>query len=332
MDAIRLGKSGLKVSRLCLGCMSYGTPDWRPWVLDADTSLPFFKKALDSGINFFDTADVYSLGASEEVTGRALLGYARREDVVIASKVFNPMGPGPNDRGLSRKHVMDAIDATLRRLGTDHVDLYQIHRLDPETPMEETMEALHDVVKAGKARYIGASSMHAWEFVKMQYLADLHGWTRFVSMQPHYNLLYREEEREMFPYCAAEGVGVLPWSPLARGMLARARTERSVRATSDDIATALYGHESDDTIIERVAEVAARHGVKSSQIALAWLLRNPVVTAPIVGATKMHYLDDAIAALDVTLDDADVKRLEEGYTPHPPMNLTPRIKAPKERA
>lgn len=333
MEYVRLGKSGLKVSRLCLGCMSYGSPQWRPWVLDDAESRPFFRKALDLGFNFFDTADMYSQGASEEVTGRALLGYARREDVVIATKVFNPMGKGPNDVGLGRKHILDSIDASLRRLGTDHVDVYQIHRLDQETPGEEIMETLHDVVRSGKARYIGASSMQAWEFVRLQYIADLHGWTRFVSMQPHYNLIYREEEREMLPYCAAEGIGVLPWSPLARGRLTGGRKPdlggTSVRAGSDPVAAALYGHVSDAPIAARVEDVAARHGVKPAQVALAWVLANPVVTSPIIGATKLHYLDDAVGAMALRLEDADIARLDEPYVPQAPMVMDPRLRPPR---
>jgi len=320
MDYVNLGKTGLKVSRLCLGCMSYGSRKWRDWVLDEDEARPFFRKALDLGINFFDTADMYSAGASEEVTGRALRDFAKRDQVVIATKLFNPMGDGPNDRGLGRKHVMDAIDASLRRLGTDYVDLYQIHRFDYGTPIEETMEALHDVVKAGKARYIGASSMHAFQFAKMQFAAERHGWTRFAAMQNHYNLVYREEEREMIPYCREEGVGLIPWSPMARGFIAgnrdREGSGETTRAKSDDYARDLYFQESDFAIAERVAEVAARHGVKPAQVALAWVLAKPGITAPIIGATRLPYLDDAAAALDLVLSGDDMKRLEEPYRPH----------------
>ncbi len=317
----RLGNTGLKVSRICLGCMSYGTPEWRGWVLPEEASRPFIRRALEMGINFFDTADMYSDGASEEVTGRALRDFARRDDVVIATKVYFPTGPGPNDKGLSRKHILAAIDASLRRLGVDWVDLYQIHRLDPETPVEETLEALHDVVKAGKARYIGASSMFAWQFAKALYLADRHGWTRFVSMQNHYNLVYREEEREMLPLCREEGIGVIPWSPLARGFLAgnRPRGEQgeTVRAKQDNYSHEMYRQPEDWDVADRVAAVAARRGVKPAQIALAWLLLQPGVTAPIVGATRMEHLEDAVAALDVPLDEAERRELEEPYRPHP---------------
>lgn len=321
MHYVRLGKTGLKVSRLCLGMMSYGTPQWRDWVLDLDASRPFVKRALDAGINFFDTADVYSQGVSEEVTGKLLTELTRRQDVVIATKVYNPMGKGPNDRGLSRKHIMDSIDNSLRRLGTDYVDLYQIHRWDKETPIEETMEALHDVVKAGKARYIGASSMYAWQFAKSLYLADQHGWTRFVTMQNHYNLVYREEEREMNPLCQAEGIGIIPWSPLARGFLAgnrkKGEDDPTTRAKSDDFAHRLYYQDADYAIVDRVVALAAQKGVKPAQIALAWLLHRPEVTAPIIGATKMYQLDEAIAALKITLSAEEMKQLEELYQPHP---------------
>ena len=321
MKTIRLGKSGLKVSRLCLGMMSYGDPQWRDWVLPLEESRPFIKRALDAGINFFDTADVYSQGVSEEVTGKLLLEMARREDVVIATKVFNPMGKGPNDRGLSRKHIMDAIDGSLRRLGTDYVDLYQIHRWDKETPIEETLEALHDVVKAGKARYIGASSMYAWQFTKSLYLADQHGWTRFATMQNHYNLVYREEEREMNPLCQAEGIGIIPWSPLARGFLAgnrkKGEDDPTTRAKSDDFAHRMYYQDADYAIVERVATLAEAKGVKPAQIALAWLLHRPGVTAPIIGATKMYQLEEAIAALQIQLSSEEMKQLEELYQPHP---------------
>jgi aryl-alcohol dehydrogenase-like predicted oxidoreductase len=296
MEFVRLGRTGLKVSRICLGTMTYGTSKWRSWVLDEPESRPFIKRALELGINFFDTADMYSLGASEKVLGRALKDFAERDQVIIATKAFNPMGDGPNDRGLSRKHLFDAIDASLRRLGVDHVDLYQIHRFDPDTPIEETLEALHDIVKAGKARYIGASSMDAWQFAKMLYVADRHGWTRFVSMQNHYNLVYREEEREMLPLCCEEGIGVIPWSPLARGFLAGNRRKQDLgdtaRAKSDDFATKLYYSDADFAVAARVVDLARRRGVKPTQIALAWLLAKPLVTAPIVGASKIAFLEE----------------------------------------
>ncbi len=321
MDQTRLGNSGLHVSRVCLGMMSYGTGSDRPWVLDEEATEPFVRRALDGGITFFDTADVYSDGASEIATGRLLNRLVPRDEVVVATKVNGQMTPGPNGRGLSRRHVMSAIDASLARLEMDYVDLYQIHRWDPRTPIEETMEALHDVIKAGKARYIGASSMSAWQFVKAQYVADLHGWTRFVSMQNHLNLIYREEEREMLPYCRAEGVGVLPWSPLARGWLTGSRTrdgeQRTTRAESDHFAENMYGSPSGWEVIDRVVEVAGERGVLPAQIALAWLLHKPGVTAPIVGATKVEHLDDAIAAEQLSLSDEEIARLEEPYVPHP---------------
>jgi len=320
MDYVRLGRTGLKVSRLCLGCMTYGTPQWRDWVLDEEASRPFLRRALELGINFFDTADMYSNGASEEVVGRALKDFARRDEVVIATKVYFPMGDAPNARGLSRKHVFDAIDASLRRLGVDHVDLYQIHRWDAETPLEETLEALHDLVRAGKVRYLGASSMFAWQFARSLYLADLHDWTRFVSMQNHYNLVYREEEREMLPLCREEGIGVIPWSPLARGFLAgnRPREGEAVtrRAQSDTFSHQLYRQPEDYEVAERVAAVAERCGVKPAQIALAWLLHQPAVTAPIIGASKMEHLEDAVAALEIRLSEEDRRELEEPYRPH----------------
>ncbi|NLE51436.1 MAG: aldo/keto reductase, partial [Chloroflexi bacterium] len=283
MDYVNLGKTGLKVSPLCLGMMSYGSSQWRDWVLDEDASRPLIRRALESGINFFDTADMYSLGVSEEVTGRALRDFAaRREDYVLATKVFNPMGDGPNDRGLSRKHIFDAIDASLRRLGVEYVDLYQIHRWDYQTPIEEAMEALHDVVKAGKARYIGASSMFAWQFAKAQHTAERHGWTRFVAMQNHYNLIYREEEREMIPLCLDQGIGLIPWSPLARGFLAGNRTRdgrgETTRSLSDDYARELYYRASDFDVLDRVLALAEQRGVKPVQIALAWLLHRPGIT------------------------------------------------------
>jgi aryl-alcohol dehydrogenase-like predicted oxidoreductase len=320
MDYVRLGNSGLKVSRLCLGAMTYGTPEWRPWVLDEAASRPFVSRAIEHGINFFDTANMYSLGASEEVLGRALKEFAQRDQVVIATKAFYPMGEGPNDRGLSRKHLLHAIDASLTRLATDYVDLYQIHRFDRDTPIEETLEALHDIVKAGKARYIGASSMFAWQFMKMLAVADAHGWTRFVSMQNHYNLVYREEEREMLPLCREEGIGVIPWSPLARGFLAGNRRDGdrgdTTRAKTDAFAHEMYYAPSDFTIADRVVEVAAKRHVRPTQIALAWLLAKPGVTAPIVGASKLPHLEDAVGALAIKLDAAEMKLLEEPYQPH----------------
>jgi aryl-alcohol dehydrogenase (NADP+) len=325
MDYVNLGDTGLKVSRLCLGCMSYGDPEWRDWMLGEDDARPFFERALEAGINFFDTADMYSRGVSERVTGRWLGELARRDEVVLATKVYFPTGDGPNARGLSRKHVLAAIDASLERLGTDYVDLYQIHRWDDDTPIEETLEALDDVVRAGKARYIGASSMYAWQLAKALYTADLGGWTRFVSMQNHYNLIYREEEREMLPLCLEEGLGVIPWSPLARGFLAgnRRRGEggekggETTRSQSDDYAQRMYYRDDDFDVVERVVEVAGERGVRPAQIALAWLLHQDAVTAPIVGATKLAHLDDAIAALDVELSDEEIARLEEPYQPHP---------------
>ena len=319
MDYVRLGNIGLKVSRLCLGAMSYGTPEWRPWVLDEAASRPFIARALEHGINFFDTADMYSRGASEQVLGRALKDQ-RRDQLVIATKAFYPVTDGPNTAGLSRKHLMDAIDGSLTRLGTDYVDLYQIHRFDYEMPIEETLEALHDIVKAGKARYIGASSMFAWQFMKMLRTSDAHGWTRFVSMQNHYNLVYREEEREMMPLCREEGIGVIPWSPLARGFLAgnRRREDRgeTIRAKTDGFAHELYYADSDFTIADRLGEVAARRGVKPAQLALAWLLAKPGVTAPIVGASKLTHLDEAVAALAIRLDADEIGLLEAPYQPH----------------
>src|SRR5947207_2040102 len=321
MEYVRLGKTGLKVSRLCLGVMTYGTSKWRPWVLDENESRPFIKRALEHGINFFDTADMYSLGGSEKVLGRALKDFAQRDQIVIATKAFNPMGEGPNDRGLSRKHLLDAIDASLQRLGVDYVDLYQIHRFDPQTSIEETLEALHDIVKAGKARYIGASSMDAWQFAKMLYVADAHGWTRCVSMQNHYNLVYREEEREMLPLCREEGIGVIPWSPLARGFLAGNRRKQDLgdttRAKTDDFAGRLYYSDADFKIVERVVELAKRRGVKPTQIALAWLLAKPGVTAPIVGASKLTHLDDHAGSLAIRFEPGEIAYLEELYEPHP---------------
>jgi aryl-alcohol dehydrogenase-like predicted oxidoreductase len=320
MEYVRLGKSGLKVSRLCLGCMSFGQPtgNWS-WVLDEEQSRPYIQRALEAGINFFDTANVYSGGTSEIITGNALRDFAKRDEVVIATKVRFPMGKGPNDYGLSRKHIMSAIDASLKRLGTDYVDLYQIHRWDYETPIEETMEALHDIVKAGKARYIGASAMFAWQFSKAQYTADLHGWTRFVSMQNHYNLIYREDERELLPFCEDQGVGVNPFSPLARGVLARKpeQVEDTARYQSDALAKSRYEQADNLTTIERVQEVAEARGIPMAQVALAWMYTKPNIASPIVGTTKPHHLDDALAALSIQLTDSEVQRLEEPYRPHP---------------
>jgi aryl-alcohol dehydrogenase-like predicted oxidoreductase len=317
MEYTRLGNSGLKVSRLCLGMMSYGDPARQQWALARDEAEPLVRRAADAGVTFFDTADVYSAGASEVVTGEVLrAAFTRREDYVLATKVYFPMGRGRNDRGLSRKHILDAIDASLTRLGTDYVDLYQIHRWDDETPIEETMEALHDVVRAGKARYIGASSMWAWQFAKAQHVAEVNGWTRFVSMQNHYNLLYREEEREMLPLCADQGVGVIPWSPLARGVLARAGSATTTARTgSDERIDHLYDPENDKLIIERVAQVAADRGLPAAQIALAWVLHRGEISAPIVGATKERHVDDAVAAVSVTLSEEEIAFLEAPYRP-----------------
>ena len=321
MEYVNLGQTGLKVSRICLGCMTYGVPDRgaHPWTLDEEKSRPLIKRALELGINFFDTANTYSDGTSEEIVGRALRDFARREEVVIATKVFYPMREGANARGLSRKSIMIEIDASLRRLGTDYVDLYQIHRWDKHTPIEETLEALHDVIKAGKARYIGASSMYAWQFSKAQYVARQNGWTPFASMQNHYNLLYREEEREMMPLCAAEGVGVMPWSPLARGRLTRDWNETTNRMETDEFGKTLYiaTEDSDRKIVERVGEIAAKRGVPRAQVALAWMAQKPFITAPIVGASKPHHLDDAVAALSLNLTPEEISSLEEPYVPHP---------------
>ncbi len=319
MDYVKLGNTGLEVSRLCLGCMTYGDADRgnHAWTLDESASRPFIQRALELGINFFDTANVYSDGTSEEIVGRALSDFARRDDIVLATKVFNRMHAGPNGMGLSRKAILAEIDHSLRRLGTDYVDLYQIHRWDARTPIEETMEALHDVVKAGKARYIGASSMWAWQFAKAQHVAERHGWTRFVSMQNHYNLLYREEEREMIPLCRDQGVGIIPWSPLARGRLTRAWDEASERQQTDQYGKTLYASpEADRRVVEAVARVAAARGVPKAQVALAWVARQPFVTAPIVGASKPQHLDDAVAALSLALSDDEVKALEHDYVPH----------------
>ena len=317
MDYVSLGTTGLQVSRICLGCMSYGEPGRgaHPWSLGAEAAEPFFRQALDAGINFFDTANVYSAGSSEEITGRTLLSMTRREEVVIATKVHGRMRPGPNGQGLSRKAILDEIDNSLTRLGTDYVDLYQIHRWDYDTPIEETLEALHDVVKAGKARYIGASSMHAWQFAKALYLADLNGWTRFVSMQDHYNLLYREEEREMLPLCIDQGIGAIPWSPLARGRLTRPWEEQTSRSETDDFGRNLY-NEGDRPIVDAVIDVADQRAVTPAQVALAWVLAKPGVDAPIVGATKPHHLDDAVATVDLRLDASEIESLEKAYQAH----------------
>jgi len=321
MEYVNLGSSGLKVSRICLGMMTYGTPKWRDWILTEEESHPFVKRALELGINFFDTADMYSVGVSEEVAGRLLKEFSRREEYVLATKVYMPMSDDVNDHGLSRKHIMDAIDNSLQRLGVDYVDLYQIHRWDNTTPIEETMEALHDVVKAGKARYIGASSMFAWQFAKAQYVAEKNGWTRFISMQNHMNLVYREEEREMMPLCLDQGVGVIPWSPLARGFLAGNRKQISdtptTRAASDEFAHDMYYKPEDIDVLEQTIRIAAKHNVKPAQIALAWLLQKPGVSAPIIGASKMHHLEQAVAAVEIKLSAEDVAQLEEPYRPHP---------------
>ena len=320
MEYRRLGRTGLEVSRICLGCMSYGVPGagTHEWTLPEAESRPFIKKALDLGINFFDTANVYSAGTSEEIVGRALRDFAKRDDIVLATKVHGRMRPGPNGAGLSRKAILSEIDNSLRRLGTDYVDLYQIHRWDPGVPIEETLEALNDVVRAGKARYIGASSMHAWQFSKALHLAAVHGWTRFATMQNYVNLLYREEEREMLPLCAAEGIGVIPWSPLARGRLTRDWNEATSRLRTDEFGKTLYAktEEADRRIVEKVGEIARTRGVPRAQVALAWVLAKPEVTAPIVGATKPHHLDDAVAALSLQLEKAEIDALEALYVPH----------------
>jgi aryl-alcohol dehydrogenase (NADP+) len=324
MRYVKLGSTGLDVSVICLGCMSYGEPTRgnQPWSLPEDEARPFFKKALEAGINFFDTANVYSAGSSEEITGRALADFANRDEVVVATKLNGRMHDGPNGQGLSRKAIMSEIDNSLRRLNLNYVDLYQIHRWDPTTPIAETMQALHDVVQAGKARYIGASSMFAWQFSKAQYTASANGWTRFVSMQNHYNLLYREEEREMLPLCDDLGVGVIPWSPLARGRLTRDWDATTNRSGQDTFQRDFYP-DSDRTIVDQVAAIATERGASRAEVGLAWLLHNPVVSAPIVGATKLAHLDDAIAAADCTLDDEDIKRLEEPYTAHALTGMTP---------
>ncbi len=320
MEYIRFGSTGMKVSRICLGCMSYGGPTERwPWALDEETSRPFIERALELGINFFDTNNAYSNGRGEEVVGKALKDFATsRDDVVIATKVYFEMGPGPNDRGLSRKHILSSIDASLKRLRTDYVDLYQINRWDYDTPIEETLDALNDVVRAGKARYIGASAMYAWQFAKALFTADRHGWTRFVSMQPHYNLIYREEEREMLKLCADQKIAVIPYSPVAKGLLTRKPNKErneTLRAQTDAVGRNLY-KEPDLEIAQRVYEVAEVRGVPMAQIAMAWILSKPVVTSPIIGATQLHHLDDAVAALSIQLTPDEIKHMEEAYVPH----------------
>jgi aryl-alcohol dehydrogenase-like predicted oxidoreductase len=320
MDYVKFGSTGLEVSRLCLGCMTYGTPDRgpHPWTLPEEESRPIIRKALEAGINFLDTANMYSAGSSEEIIGRAIKDFTRREDVVLATKVFNRMRPGPNGAGLSRKAIFDEIDASLKRLGTDYVDLYQIHRWDYGTPIEETLEALHDVVKAGKARYIGASSMYAWQFAKALYVSRANGWTPFVSMQNHLNLLYREEEREMLPLCADQKIAVIPWSPMARGKLTRDWDEKTNRDEKDEVSKRLYEHtqDADHKVVDAVGEIAKERGVPRAQVALAWLLQKDGVTAPIVGASKPHHLDDAVAAMTLGLSDDEIARLEAPYVPH----------------
>ncbi len=321
MDYTTLGATGVTVSRICLGCMSYGSPEWRAWILDGDAAMPFFRRAVEAGINFFDTADIYSVGASEEVTGRALREYAKRDEIVLATKVFNRMGPGPNMAGLSRMHIVQGCEASLKRLGVETIDLYQIHRFDPEVPLEETLAALDHLVHSGKVRYIGASSGWAWQLARALGLSERHGWARFVSMQNHYNLIYREEEREMIPLCVAEGLAVIPWSPLARGFLAGARTsieDRSStkRAETDEFGHRLYGGPGDEEIIEAVRAVAEERGVSPAEVSLAWLLSKPAVTAPIVGATKLEHLDAAIRAVELKLEPEEVERLEAPYRPH----------------
>jgi aryl-alcohol dehydrogenase-like predicted oxidoreductase len=322
MEYVNLGKTGMKVSRLCLGMMSYGSKQWREWVLEEQDAKPFIKRALDVGINFFDTADIYSLGESERITGKLLrdLGVTR-QNVIVATKVYQPMSNDTNDRGLSRKHILDSIDKSLQRLQMDYVDLYQIHRWDYQTPIEETMEALHDVVQAGKARYLGASSMFAWQFLKSLHVSEAHGWTKFVSMQNHYNLVYREEEREMIPLCIDQGIGLIPWSPMARGFFAGDRKRGggggTTRANSDPFANDLYFREEDFTVADCAADIAKERSATASQVALAWVLSKPYISAPIIGATKMDHLDQAIAALDLKLSEEEIKRLEGPYKPHP---------------
>jgi aryl-alcohol dehydrogenase-like predicted oxidoreductase len=320
VNYVKLGRTGLDVSRICLGCMSYGDVSrggHPPWSLPEDDGRSFIRKALEQGINFFDTANVYSSGSSEEITGRALRDFATRDEVVVATKVHGQMRKGPNGAGLSRKAIMTELEHSLRRLEVDYIDLYQIHRLDHRTPMEETLEALHDAVKSGKVRYIGASSMYAWQFAKALFTADAHGWTRFTSMQDHYNLLNREEEREMLPLCLDQGIGVIPWSPLARGRLARSQDERTARSETDAFGKTLYNPDSSDhAVVEAVAAVASERGVPRAQVALAWMLSKPAITSPIIGATKPHHLDDAVAAVELQLSDEEIKRLEESYLPH----------------
>ena len=325
MEYVKLGTTGMKVSRLCLGMMTYGSSKWREWVLEEDAAKPLIRRAIEAGINFFDTADMYSVGASEEVTGRALKEFATsREEVVIATKVFNPMSESPNDRGLSRKHIMTSIDKSLKRLGVDYVDLYQIHRFDSQTPIEETVEALNDVVRAGKALYLGASSMYAWQFLKMLQVQRENGFSQFATMQNHYNLVYREEEREMIPLCLAEGVGCIPWSPLARGFLAGNRKanedkkqSETLRAKTDEYAHSLYYRDSDFTVVDRLTEIAQARGVKNAQVALAWILSRPAISAPIIGASKAYQLEDALTALSIQLTPDEIIKLEEPYEPHP---------------
>lgn len=325
MNYVKLGNTGLDVSQLCLGCMSFGVPERgsHQWVLDEEKSRPIIKKALEYGINFFDTANIYSDGTSEEIVGRALKDYANRDEIVLATKVHGRMHKGPNGGGLSRKAIMSEIDNSLKRLGTDYVDLYQIHRWDYNTPIEETMEALHDVVKSGKARYIGASSMYAWQFLKALHIAEKNGWTRFISMQNHVNLLYREEEREMLPLCKEEGIGVIPWSPLARGKLTRDWEETTARSETDEFGKTLYASTkaADKIIVERVAELAEKRGVPRAQIALSWVLQKDSITAPIIGATKMSHLEDAVAALSIAFTPEEIQLLEEPYVPHPVMGF-----------
>ena len=320
MQYTNLGKTGLKVSRLCLGMMTYGSKKWRKWVLDEDQARPFVKRALDGGINFFDTADVYSLGESERITGNLLKGI-KRETVVVATKVYQQMSDDVNDRGLSRKHILDSIDKSLQRLQMDYVDLYQIHRWDYNTPIEETLEALNDIVRAGKARYIGASSMFAWQFMKALHVSEINGWSKFISMQNHYNLVYREEEREMIPLCIDQGIGLIPWSPMARGFFSGDRKPsgggETARAQNDPFANELYFREEDFIVAERAHEVAKERGVTASQVALAWMLGKPHITAPIIGSSKIEHLDEAIAALDVKLSEDEIKKLEDAYCPHP---------------
>lgn len=317
MKYVQFGKTGMKVSQLCLGTMSYGSSKWRDWVLDEEESLPFFRRAFEEGINFFDTADMYSLGRSEEITGRALREYAKRDEVIVATKVYNPMKEDPNARGLSRKHILDSVDASLRRLRTDYIDLYQIHRWDNDTPIEETLRALDDIVRWGKVRYIGASSMYAWQFCKAIYTSRMNGWSEFVSMQNQYNAIYREEEREMIPLCVDQNIAVIPWSPMARGFLTRKETEEekkgSTRKQSDNLAEQWYYREDDYRINHRIAVIAAKYGVSMAQISLAWLMQRPGVTAPIIGATKIHHLEDTVKAVEISLEDEDIESIDTLY-------------------